>query len=460
MSKRRSAPKDVQAADAAVLKVQNAMADVMAKLEEQMEQLSTMSDLYLDQGLLGAHCEAQQMRDQAAARLKEMRQKLGLPPSEPPAAPTRAPPSLAPAAPPPPAKAPAKAAAAEARPPTAPAPVTVRSIGVTRDSEGWVSPACLGEGGLAGPRYRWRPGTSTGASLEVLGPAAAEGSSAEVDVAPRTVRCSWPETGWALSLPLGFVADCEGSGAKRKRQGGLLLSLAELQPAPRHEVALAAELSLPEGNGVCDSFLSGEEADQVRERLLEMWRTGECRPGEVEGRQGQGTARVRSDEYTYGADGDATLAIFTRRLDLLVVELCRTVPDLKDLSLVRGKPMVAVYNGAGSRYGPHFDANRGSNGRVLTCVLYLNPFWREGDGAELLLWPHARTLEPDGPTRKVQPLHGRLAVFLCNSRNLHEVSPVTAERTLEPRIAVSCWYYDASVLPSLAATEKTSDAPV
>ena len=40
--------------------------------------------------------------------------------------------------------------------------------------------------------------------------------------------------------------------------------------------------------------------------------------------------------------------------------------------------MLAVYPGDGSAYQKHLDSTkggRGANGRVLTLVLYLNPFW-------------------------------------------------------------------------------------
>merc|ERR1712014_517248 len=110
--------------------------------------------------------------------------------------------------------------------------------------------------------------------------------------------------------------------------------------------------------------------------------------------------------------------------DRLVLEVSRQVPVLAKYKLMRGRPMAAVYEGAGSRYTPHFDCVGGDNGRVLTCLLYLNPFWSEGDGAKLRIWPEARTLSPEVESWDFSPMHGRLVAFLCNSRNLHEVLPV------------------------------------
>merc|ERR1719487_3112542 len=146
--------------------------------------------------------------------------------------------------------------------------------------------------------------------------------------------------------------------------------------------------------------------------------------------------------------------LFTTQLDRAVLQLVRKVPSLKPIKLMRGRPMAAVYSDPGARYVPHFDAVGGDNGRVLTCILYLNPFWREADGAKLCVWPQARlSLERTGKSCEFAPLHGRLVAFLCNSRNLHEVLPVADGNTVEPRIAISCWYYDSEVLPSIVERE-------
>ena len=62
------------------------------------------------------------------------------------------------------------------------------------------------------------------------------------------------------------------------------------------------------------------------------------------------------------------------------------------------------------------DGGRWSSSRALTCILYLNPDWSEGDGGELQLIPFLRA-----PVR-VNPRHGRLVVFLSD-RVLHKVAP-------------------------------------
>eukprot|EP00971_Amphidinium_carterae_P241203 4789161-Amphidinium_carterae.1 len=154
-----------------------------------------------------------------------------------------------------------------------------------------------------------------------------------------------------------------------------------------------------------------------------MWARGDLSPGEVEGGERR---NVRSDVYTFLDETEEWIASFTRPLDQLVLKLAADVPELKQYQLMRGRPMVAIYHGEGSKYTPHFDAVGGDNGRVLTCILYLNPFWRKGDGGCLRLWPEAKGLVTTGESHDIDPLHGRLAAFLCNSRNLHEVLPMQA----------------------------------
>jgi hypoxia-inducible factor (prolyl hydroxylase) len=49
--------------------------------------------------------------------------------------------------------------------------------------------------------------------------------------------------------------------------------------------------------------------------------------------------------------------------------------------------MVTCYPGNNSRYIAHID-NPDNNGRVLTCIIYLNKYWKSGDGGELRIYDH------------------------------------------------------------------------
>merc|ERR1712137_1101135 len=115
--------------------------------------------------------------------------------------------------------------------------------------------------------------------------------------------------------------------------------------------------------------------------------------------------------------------------------------------------MLAIYPGDGARYARHFDSmaeGKGSNGRVLTCMLYLNPFWSEFDGGQLRLLHGLHDEGPENILADVAPVHGRLAVFLCESRCPHEVLP-----SLYERVSVTIWYYNSVRLQKRCQSELT-----
>ena len=69
----------------------------------------------------------------------------------------------------------------------------------------------------------------------------------------------------------------------------------------------------------------------------------------------------------------------------------------------------------------HYDNTGRPSKRQLTCVVYLNPAWREGDGGELELWPFL------GNAIKIPPLMDR-AVLFRSDLILHRVLPSQVER--------------------------------
>eukprot|EP00930_Biecheleria_cincta_P020728 TRINITY_DN15518_c0_g1_i2.p1 TRINITY_DN15518_c0_g1~~TRINITY_DN15518_c0_g1_i2.p1 ORF type:complete len:503 (-),score=89.80 TRINITY_DN15518_c0_g1_i2:131-1639(-) len=477
--------------EAAETKMKDAGAQLLARLQEQVDKLTKMAEDSLKEGLLGHYDEFLQMRDKARQTHEDMCKKLGVDPPTKTDKGTRdqranAAGSHAPV--PQPAGGSGGEAASStgtgnngANHQTCASPGQGAEGGVaasfSMDSDTWHGAAGLSAEEML-PRYRWRASRhgsgEGGAVLEVCGLADASGTydELEVDMAEGTVRLVWPHRSGsstnddhdyddgkatrALTLPLGFLTDLSLCRVLRKRRAGrLTIEIPQVQAALAPELGLAAAL-VAAGAGVVDGFFAAGDADMVRGRLLELWRAGQFEPGEVEG--GRKKA-VRSDYYLYTEEDDPVLSGFTRRLDRLVLEVSRQVPVLAKYKLMRGRPMAAVYEGAGSRYTPHFDCVGNDNGRVLTCLLYLNPFWSEGDGAKLRIWPEARSLSPEGPNWDFSPMHGRLVAFLCNSRNLHEVLPVAADRPVEPRLAVSCWYYDSDRIPEIRLDEGPADAP-
>ncbi|KAJ0406315.1 hypothetical protein ATCC90586_007353 [Pythium insidiosum] len=77
--------------------------------------------------------------------------------------------------------------------------------------------------------------------------------------------------------------------------------------------------------------------------------------------------------------------------------------------------------GSGGCFPCHYDNPGAPNKRKLTCLLYLNDAWKEGDGGEVQLLPFLRA-----PVT-VAPKMDRLVIFMSDWM-LHRVLPSNAER--------------------------------
>ena len=82
----------------------------------------------------------------------------------------------------------------------------------------------------------------------------------------------------------------------------------------------------------------------------------------------------------------------------------------------------------GAAYSLHVDRPMGSAGRRVSLVLYLNEQWSAADGGAL------RIRADDGRFRDIEPLGGRLVLFLSESRE-HEVLV-----TRGPRLSLTGWF--------------------
>ena len=97
--------------------------------------------------------------------------------------------------------------------------------------------------------------------------------------------------------------------------------------------------------------------------------------------------------------------------------------SMPELSLdVNTRPAIKIQlNTGGGSFPWHYDNPGPPNMRALTCVVYLNPTWKEGDGGEIVLWPFL------SKSTKVPPLHRR-AVLFYSDRVLHRVLPSNKRR--------------------------------
>ncbi|CAK9015200.1 unnamed protein product [Durusdinium trenchii] len=97
-------------------------------------------------------------------------------------------------------------------------------------------------------------------------------------------------------------------------------------------------------------------------------------------------------------------------------------PELALEEGFRAKTLKVQRNGGqGGCFPCHYDNSGPPSKRSITCLVYLNPDWTDGDGGELVLHPF---LEPD---IIIAPLMRR-AVFFRSDLILHSVRPSSAER--------------------------------
>nr|CAB3241438.1 egl nine homolog 1 [Phallusia mammillata] len=189
--------------------------------------------------------------------------------------------------------------------------------------------------------------------------------------------------------------------------------------------------------GICmfDNFLPEDQAEMLLNDVKGLYsKPGHFADGEIV-RQGSnlGTTRIRSDRITW-VDETVTkcegVRYLCKQMDKFV-HLCSQIGDCRILS--RTKPMVSCYPANGTHYKRHVD-NPAKDGRILTCLYYLNKDWiTSRDGGALCIYPTCLN------QKKVvcEPKFNRVILFFSDNRNPHEVMPTHRER-----FAITCWYFD------------------
>lgn len=214
------------------------------------------------------------------------------------------------------------------------------------------------------------------------------------------------------------------------------------------------------GHAIIDDFLGAAVALRIREQGVNLYHAdgSTFQSGKVGGGQDgeddtYAHVAVRGDRMTVLDTQDPRLSMLPylmKHTDMLVQFMAQycNIAELKAVAH-RSRPMFAVYPGGGARYMRHVD-NPDGNGRVLTCLYYLNPCWRvEEHGGCLRLW------KADGSraAATIAPALDRVVVFWSDSRVPHEVLPSNRER-----MALSVWFHlpeDEQVkgAPATAATQ-------
>jgi len=179
------------------------------------------------------------------------------------------------------------------------------------------------------------------------------------------------------------------------------------------------------GVAIVPGFLDGALTARLRARALGLDRAATFVAAGV----GHGESRVRRADVR----GDRIAWIDTPSDDAAERALAdafdvvrRDVNRALSLGAFDLEMHYAIYP-PGAGYARHRDRFRDDDARVLSCVVYLNDAWGDGDGGAL-------RLHLDDGARDVAPVGGTLVAFLSD-RVEHEVLPAKRER-----LAVAGWY--------------------
>ena len=204
----------------------------------------------------------------------------------------------------------------------------------------------------------------------------------------------------------------------------------------------AAQSLKKHGHAVVDHFMGAPlglgmraQAERFYHQEGATFTTGRVGGGQDGEQDTYSHVAVRGDRMTVLETNDQRLPMLQQlmRQQDSMVQFLAHAGGVTELSAVshRSKPMLAVYPGRGTRYMRHVD-NPDGNGRLLTCLYYLNASWRNEHGGHLRLW------RADGSTSvaTLAPLLDRLVIFWSDKRVPHEVLPAHRER-----LAISVWFH-------------------
>ena len=196
------------------------------------------------------------------------------------------------------------------------------------------------------------------------------------------------------------------------------------------------------GYAVVDGMFGGAWATGFRDEIVWLHEQGIMRPNETQFHsvsQGHTTKRfTKPNIFELDLHHAAARRLVPMFDDLfkrfqpphadLVRALHAHAPSLKLAESAASTTIKLQYNqGSGGCFPLHYDNPGRPNKRKITCLVYLNPSWKQGDGGELELVPFC------GQKVVIPPLHDRVVLFHAD-RVLHRVLPAQA-----PRCCFTIW---------------------
>lgn len=175
---------------------------------------------------------------------------------------------------------------------------------------------------------------------------------------------------------------------------------------------------------IIDGFLEPSTASTLRKEAVDFARSG----GLLQHRfQFSGVCLAKPHIFEADLNDEAMRAALPEHAELLFDEslaqtLAAALPELGVATGPAAKSLKLQHNaGSGGCFPWHYDNAGRPSRRVVSCVVYLNPEWREGDGGELVLSPFLQQ------EVVVPPIMGRAALFRSDLV-LHRVRPAAVER--------------------------------
>ena len=204
---------------------------------------------------------------------------------------------------------------------------------------------------------------------------------------------------------------------------------APLTGVPADNLADIALKLAETGLVIRDDFLPAELIEQLASEGRALRDSGGLRAAGIgRGQQFQANSAIRSDHIQWLDPETATPA--QRHYLGLLEELRLAINRTLFLGLFEFEGHLAVYP-PGAYYRRHLDQFQGTQHRLVTVILYLNPEWREADGGQLRLYPDPAD---DGRFQDLLPIGGRLVCFLSGDFP-HEVLPARRER-----LSITGWF--------------------
>uniref|UniRef100_A0A5S6QUK4 hypoxia-inducible factor-proline dioxygenase n=1 Tax=Trichuris muris TaxID=70415 RepID=A0A5S6QUK4_TRIMR len=185
------------------------------------------------------------------------------------------------------------------------------------------------------------------------------------------------------------------------------------------------------GWAVVDGFVGQRRAVAVLEEARSLYKSGVFAAGQIS-HQGAREPHFRSD-FIYWVNGNdkssVNIGYLLAQFDSVIKKIGVHLTD--DKIVRKSKAMLSCYPKS-AHYVKHVD-NPDGDGRLITCVYYMNPNWRREDGGILRLYPQSSDKNVD-----VLPLLDRMVFFWSDRRNPHEVTA-----TMRERFAITVWYFNS-----------------